>query len=161
MRLRGSTPCPSGSWADDCSGGADQDPGRHHPIAHPAPGGPAHYRYGGIWHSHWVVLAPDSGCGEGALKVVDIPEGERPRLPAAWPSAPILIDSPGWQPLLGGETVEVRVPFADISVIEQASFDGVTAGLRINASAHAPLLCVVNVFDVVSGDLSLPGKTDK
>ena len=62
---------------------------------------------------------------------------------------------------MGGETVEVRVPFADISVIEQASFDGVTAGLRINASAHAPLLCVVNVFDVVSGDLSLPGKTDK
>ncbi len=116
---------------------------------------------GGLWHSHWVVLAPDSGCGEGALKVVDIPEGERPRLPATWPGAPILIDSPGWQPLLGGETVEVRVPFADISVVEQAGFDGVTAGLRINASAHAPLLCVVNVFDVASGDLSLPGKTNK
>ncbi len=38
------------------------------------------------------------------------------------------------------------------------AFDGVTAGLRVNADLHAPLLCVVNVFDVASGDLSLPGR---
>lgn len=38
------------------------------------------------------------------------------------------------------------------------AFDGVTSGLRVNESAHAPLLCVVDVFDVASGDLSLPGK---
>jgi hypothetical protein len=47
--------------------------------------------------------------------------------------------------------LEVRVP----------RFDGVAAGLRVIASAHAPLLCVVDVFKVASGDLSLPGKVDQ
>jgi hypothetical protein len=58
------------------------------------------------------------------------------------------------------ETVEVRVPFADIGALEAATFDGVTAGLRVNADVHAPLLCVADVFDVASGDLSLPGKAN-
>lgn len=112
---------------------------------------------GNVWHSHWVVLGPDDACGAGALKVIDIPEGAKPRLPKTWPGLPLLIDSPGWQPLFDRETVEVRVPFDDIAVVEAAQFDGVTAGLRVNANVHAPLLCVVDVFDVASGDLSLPG----
>lgn len=116
---------------------------------------------GDLWHSHWVVLTPDDSCGPGNLKVKDIPEGTKPRLPKTWPGLPILIDSPGWSPVLTGDTVEVRVPFDNIGVVESASFDGVTAGLRVNESVHAPLLCVVDVFDVASGDLSLPGKTNK
>jgi hypothetical protein len=36
-----------------------------------------------------------------------------------------------------------------------------TGGLRVHAQVHAPLLCVVNVFDVASGDLSLPGKVNR
>ena len=36
--------------------------------------------------------------------------------------------------------------------------DGVTAALRVNANIHAPLLCVTDVFDIASGDLSLPGR---
>ena len=116
---------------------------------------------GDVWHSHWVVLGPDDQCGAGALKVVDIPEGSQPRLPKTWPGLPLLIDSPGWQPLFYSETVEVSVPFDDISVVEAASYDGVTAGLRVNANLHAPLLCVVDVFDVASGDLSLPGRTNQ
>ena len=58
---------------------------------------------------------------------------------------------------LNAETVEVKVPFDDIGIVTAGGFDGVTAGLRVNASVHAPLLCVVNVFKVASGDLSLPG----
>lgn len=116
---------------------------------------------GDLWHSHWVVLGPDEACGPGALKVIDIPEGTQPRLPKTWPGLPILIDSPGWDPAISGDTVEVRVPFDDIGVVEASSFDGVTAGLRVNESAHSPLLCVVNVFDVASGDLSLPGRVNK
>lgn len=116
---------------------------------------------GDLWHSHWVVLAPDDACGAGNLKVKDIPEGTHPRLPKTWPGLPILIDSPGWSPVISGDTVEVRVPFDDIGVVEAASFDGVTAGLRVNESVHAPLLCVVDVFDVASGDLSLPGRVNK
>ncbi|WP_373488912.1 hypothetical protein [Blastomonas sp.] len=115
---------------------------------------------GDLWHSHWVVLGPDNACGAGALKVIDIPEGTNPRLPKTWPGLPILIDSPGWGPLIGGDTVEVRVPFEEIGIVEAASYDGVTAGLRVNESVHAPLLCVADVFDVASGDLSLPGRVN-
>lgn len=113
---------------------------------------------GDLWHSHWVVLKPTPGCGDGALGVVDIPEGTKPRLPKTWPGLPLLIDSPGWDPVLAGDTVEVRVPFeADIG-LDDMRYDGVAAGLRVNASVHAPLLCVTDVFKIASGDLSLPGR---
>lgn len=116
---------------------------------------------GDVWHSHWVVLQPDNACGPGALKVVDIPAGTKPRLPKTWPGLPILIDSPGWSPSFRGDTVEARVPFDDIGVIESGAFDGVTAALRVNASVHSPLLCVANLFKVASGKLTLPGKPNK
>ena len=48
----------------------------------------------------------------------------------------------------------------DASVIAGASYDGVTSALKVNANIHAPLLCVTDVFDVASGDLSLPGKVE-
>ncbi|MFC7301695.1 hypothetical protein [Cognatiluteimonas weifangensis] len=116
---------------------------------------------GDVWHSHWVVLQPDPACGQDALKVVDIAEGAKPRLPKTWPGLPILIDSPGWAPRIAGHSVEVRVPFDDVAAIGSAGFDGVTAALRVNASVHNPLLCVVDVFKVASGDLSLPGRVDR
>lgn len=113
---------------------------------------------GADWHTHWVVLAPDEACGPGALKVKDIPDGSKPRLPKTWPGVPLLIDSPGYAPQFAHKQVSVRVPFDNLDVLTDAAFDGVTAGLRINASAHSPLLCVDKVFDVGSGDLSFPGK---
>lgn len=113
---------------------------------------------GNLWHSHWVVLKPNDHCGKGNLGVVDIAEGEKPRLPKTWPGLPILLDSPGWSPTFTEDYVEVKVPFEDISQVKLAKFDGVTAGLQVNQSVHAPLLCVVDVFDVASGDLSLPGR---
>jgi hypothetical protein len=115
---------------------------------------------GDVWHSHWVVLHPDDACGKGALKVVDIAPGSTPKLPKTWPGLPILIDSPGWQPLFKGRWLQVSVPFDDIGVVKTAKFDGVTAALRINASVHSPLLCVANVFKIASGDLSLPGSVN-
>lgn len=115
---------------------------------------------GADWHSHWVVLVPDEACGKGALKVKDIPEGTQPKLPKTWPGVPIHIDSPGYPPTFSADTVNIRVPFNDVSLLAGVAFDGVTAGLQVNASAHQPLLCVVNVFDVASGDLSLPGKVE-
>ncbi|WP_348693002.1 hypothetical protein [Duganella fentianensis] len=116
---------------------------------------------GAVWHTHWVVLQPDEACGKGALKIVDIPEGSKPRLPKTWPGLPILIDSPGYSPVFKGATLEVRVPFEDIGVLTPAGFDGVTAALRVNASVHNPLVCVVDVFKVASGNLSLPGKVNQ
>lgn len=116
---------------------------------------------GNIWHSHWVVLQANEQCGKGALGVVDIPEGSLPKLPNTWPGLPILLDSPGWDPTFNGETLEVKVAFDHSVDIQDTSYDGVTAGLRVNQSIHAPLLCVVDVMDIASGDLSLPGKVNK
>ncbi|MBU3030611.1 hypothetical protein [Paracoccus marinaquae] len=113
---------------------------------------------GALWHSHWVVLGPDDACGPGALKVIDIPEGATPPLPLTWPGLPILIDSPGWSPVFEGPKLSVKVPFADIGAVGQARFDAVTSALQVNANVHAPLLCVTDVFDIASGDLSLPGQ---
>ncbi|GLQ29984.1 hypothetical protein [Litoribrevibacter albus] len=116
---------------------------------------------GNVWHSHWVVLQPNEACGQGALGVVDIPEDVQPRLPNTWPGLPILIDSPDLSPEFNDDTVEVKVNFDKIQDVKLANFDGVTSGLRVNQSAHSPLLCVVDVFDVASGDLSLPGKVNQ
>jgi len=110
-----------------------------------------------VWHSHWVVLTEDKACA-GGLKVKDIPENEKPRLPLTWPGVPLLIDSPDFPPAFTNDTVEVSIPLAKLGAISTASFDGVTAGLQVNASIHAPLLCVAKVFKVASGNLSLPGK---
>ena len=115
---------------------------------------------GRLWHSHWVVLTPTEGCGEGALGVRDIPEGTSPAMPATWPGLPIFIDSPGYTPLFDGPEIRVTVPFVDPDVVAGAAYDGVTSALRVNANIHAPLLCVTDIFDIASGDLSLPGKID-
>lgn len=109
------------------------------------------------WHPHWVVLADDKSCG-GGLKVRDIPKDAHPKLPETWPGAPILIDSPDYQTTVSADKVDVKVPLDKIGALKSASFDGVTAGLRINADLASPLLCVANVFKVTSGNLSLPGK---
>lgn len=109
------------------------------------------------WHSHWVVLAEDKACG-GGLKVHDIPKDAKPKVPDTWPGVPLLIDSPDYKTDLQGGAVEVIVPLDKIGALATASFDGVTAGLRIDANLHAPLLCVANVFKIASGNLSFPGK---
>lgn len=110
-----------------------------------------------LWHSHWVVLTPTEDCGDGALGVRDIPKGTTPAMPATWPGLPIFIDSPGYTPLLDGPEISVTVPFAYPDAVSGAAYDGVTAALRVNANIHAPLLCVTDVFDIASGNLSLPG----
>ena len=109
------------------------------------------------WHSHWVVLVEDKVCG-GGLKVRDIPKDAMPKLPETWPGVPLLIDSPDYPPVFSGDAVEVRIPLAKLGAIRGASYDGVTAGLKVNANLHVPLLCVANVFKVASGNLSLPGR---
>lgn len=111
-----------------------------------------------VWHPHWVVLTPDDECGKGALKVRDIPKGTNPKVPPTWPNVPLLIDSPSFPTTLKGNVVEVKVPAASIGAVAGVKFDGVTSALKVNANLHAPLLCISNVFDVASGDLSLPGR---
>ncbi|WP_299615995.1 hypothetical protein [uncultured Tateyamaria sp.] len=115
---------------------------------------------GARWHSHWVVLTQIEACGEGALGVRDIPEGETPAMPATWPGLPIFIDSPGFTPVFNGPEIILSVGFSDASALDGAAYDGVTSALRVNANVHAPLLCVEDIFDIASGDLSLPGRVE-
>ncbi|MGX7705569.1 hypothetical protein [Methylobacterium sp. Gmos1] len=110
-----------------------------------------------VWHPHWVVLAKDSVCG-GGLKVVDIPQGAKPKVPPTWPKVPLLIDSPDYPTTFRGDAVQVEIPVSLITGIKGANFDGVTSGLKVNGNLHAPLLCVSDVFKVASSNLSLPGK---
>lgn len=114
---------------------------------------------GSTWHSHWVVLTPNESCPSDALGVRNIKDGETPKMPATWPGVPIFLDSPAYTPVFDGPEIAINVTFADaeISSAIAASYDGVTSALRVNADLHAPLLCVEDVFDVASGDLSLPG----
>ncbi len=112
---------------------------------------------GDLWHAHWVVLTPDEACGPGALKVRDIPTGTTPRMPATWPELPIFIDSPGYDLDIAGSQIRVEVPLKELGFPAAFRYDGVTSALRVNASVHSPLLCIVDVFDVASGKLTLPG----
>jgi hypothetical protein len=112
---------------------------------------------GARWHSHWVVLVGDEACGEGGLKVRDIPEDETPVVPETWPQLPILIDSPNYALELTGNEIVVTVPHDAVGNPTTFNYDGVTAGLRVNGDLHNPFLCVSGVSDIASGDLSLPG----
>ncbi|GAA4966296.1 hypothetical protein [Actinoplanes utahensis] len=112
---------------------------------------------GGLWHSHWVVLVPDTTRPDGALKVRDIAPGEKPRLPKTWPGAPLYLDSPSYPTRLTGQTVRIEVPSTTMGFPDSFRFDGVTAALKVDADLHDPLLRVENVFDIASGELSLPG----
>jgi hypothetical protein len=107
---------------------------------------------GKSWHSHWVVLAEDAACGAG-LKVRDVAPGQD-ALPPTAPGLPIALDSPGMSPRLGGASVTLTVP---VRATAEVKFDAVTAALQVNPESKAPLLCVVHVHDIASGDLSLPG----
>ncbi|MBA5761167.1 hypothetical protein H2O73_02335 [Vibrio sp. 404] len=112
---------------------------------------------GALWHSHWVVLTEDEQCPAG-LKVRDIPEGTTAKVPKTWPELPIYIDSPAYTPKFTSKELRVEVPKSDIGLNDAFNFDALTAVLKVNESIHAPLLCVTGVYDIASGDLSLPGK---
>lgn len=112
---------------------------------------------GTVWHAHWVALAPSTECGPSGLAFRDIPEGQPPRMPATWPGLPLFIDSPTEKPVLDGSGIRITI---DMEGAAGATCDGVTTALRVNADMHAPLLCVTEVFDIASGDLSMPGRID-
>jgi hypothetical protein len=108
---------------------------------------------GAGWHSHWVVLGKDAACGAG-LKVLDVSPGVD-ALPPTAPGLPIALDSPGMTPLISGATVRLTVPATGAADV---AFDAVTAELQVNSTGSAPLLCVVGVHKIASGDLSFPGR---
>ena len=115
-----------------------------------------------VFHSHWVVLVSDERIA-GGLSVRQFTEGdETVVLPPTNPGMPIYIDSPGYQVNLRRHRLQVLVPAYRLSHQTNFSFDAVTAYLQVNTSdINRPMLGVYKVYEVLSGDLSLPYKVRK
>jgi len=112
---------------------------------------------GVIWHPHWVVLHPDERV-EGGLSVKQFdPETEDVQLPPTNPGMPMYMDSPGYPVITRGQTIRVVVPAYRVQHQKSFHFDAVTAYMQVNTSRKdLPMLGVYSVYDVQSGDLSLP-----
>ena len=111
---------------------------------------------GVIFHTHWVVLVPDARV-PGGLKVREIAKGDDSAvLPPTNPGMPMYMDSPGFSVVLSDDRLKVLVPAARVSNKTDFRFDAVTAYMQVAQSGDRPLLGVYKVYDVLSGDLSLP-----
>ena len=111
---------------------------------------------GVVFHSHWVVLVPDSRV-PGGLKVRQIAEGDDGAvLPPTNPGMPMYLDSPGFSVVLADDTLKVLVPAARVSGKTSFRFDAVAAYMQVAQTGDRPLLGVYQVYSVLSGDLSLP-----
>ncbi|MEK9501234.1 hypothetical protein [Gaopeijia maritima] len=108
-----------------------------------------------IFHTHWVVLTPDERVA-GGLSVKET-GGAEGQLPPTNPGMPLYLDSPGFSVVLDDSTLRVLVPLARVSGRRDFNFDAVTAYMEVNTSDEGrPLLGVYHVYEVLSGDLSLP-----
>src|SRR5690606_41568896 len=78
-------------------------------------------------------------------------------LPPTNPGLPMYMDSPGHAVVLRGNALRVLVPATRVNNRLDFNFDAVTAYMEVNTSDDArPMLGVYEVYDVLSGDLSLP-----
>ncbi len=114
---------------------------------------------GVIYHTHWVVLVPDQRVA-GGLSVKQFTKGDQSvRLPPTNPGMTIYLDSPGFQVNKRGQRLQVLVPAVRVRHATDFSFDAVTAYLQVNTGdPNRPMLGVYKVYDILSGDLSLPYK---
>lgn len=113
---------------------------------------------GHTWHAHWVVLGEDNRV-PGGLSTIEFDHGEEVTLPPTNPGMPIYLDSPGFGISTDGDTIRVGVPAYRIAADRSFRFDAVTAYMEVNTSdENRPMLGVYKVYDVASGDLSLPFK---
>lgn len=112
---------------------------------------------GVIWHTHWVVLAPDNRV-PGGLSVREFPQGDTSVvLPPTNPGMAMYIDSPGFAVVTEQNVLRVLVPTQRVNHVADFNFDAVTAYMQVNTSnTDRPMLGVYKVYSVGSGDLSLP-----
>ena len=110
---------------------------------------------GRIYHTHWVVLVPDDRVAGGlSVKETNAVDTD---LPATAPGMPMYLDSPGFSVHLDGHRMRIVVPLDRVSGQHDFNYDAVTAYMEVNQSdAKRPLLGVYKVYDVLSGDLTLP-----
>ncbi len=115
----------------------------------------ANYTNDGIvWHPHWVLLENNASVPGGlAVKATT----GTSVLPPTNPGMPMYMDSPGFPVVTSGHTISCMVPLYRIHYRDQFNYDGVTAYMQVNTSNMSlPMLGVYSVYDVASGNLSLP-----
>lgn len=112
---------------------------------------------GRVWHAHWVVLVNDDRVAGGlSVRSYDATD-ETAILPPTSPGMPIYLDSPGFQVVQQDNQLSVVIPLNRINNRREFNFDGVTVFMRVNTSDNSlPMLGVYEVYDIASGDLSLP-----
>lgn len=120
--------------------------------------GDANYGNDGVvYHPHWVVLAPDDRVAGGLSVVAAAKERLAEILPPTNPGMPMYMDSPGYPVVLGSKDLKVVVPGYRIRGASDFKFDAVSCYMEVNASdGERPMLGVYAVYQVLSGDLSLP-----
>ncbi len=112
---------------------------------------------GVVWHAHWVVLTSDERV-PGGLSVLQFEKGDPGAvLPPTNPGMPMYMDSPGFNVLTRANEIKVVIPVFRINNKTSFQFDGVTAYMEVNTEIpDYPMLGVYTVYDVASGDLSMP-----
>ena len=112
---------------------------------------------GALWHTHWVLVAPDDRVPGGLAVKAVAPTQESIFLPPTNPGLPLYLDSPGFPVQRDGDTLRVVVPASRVGGDARFNFDAVSAYLQVNASDPTrPMLGVYDVYGILSGDLSLP-----
>lgn len=128
--------------------------------------GDGNYGNDGVrWHPHWVVLVEDKRVA-GGLSVKEFRKADAVVLPPTNPGMPMYMDSPGFAVTTRANTIRVLVPASRLRLGPDGPtfrFDAVTCYMRVSAPSggHAdghdlPMLGVYEVFDVLSGKLTLP-----
>ncbi len=113
---------------------------------------------GAIFHSHWVVLVNDDRV-TGGLSVKALDKNKSGiRTPGTFPDMPIYLDSPGFAIVKKEKKLKVLVPAQRIQYKTNFLFDAVSAYMEVSEDSQMPMLGVYKVYDVLSGDLSLPYK---
>lgn len=112
---------------------------------------------GAVYHTHWVALREDDRV-EGGFSVVELSEDQiKNSLPPTNPGMHMYMDSPGFSVVFKNQTLKVLVPAQRVHYKTDFSFDAVTAYMQVNQSdKNLPHLGVYEVYNVLSGDLSLP-----
>ncbi|MEM8765407.1 MAG: hypothetical protein AAGD88_16420 [Bacteroidota bacterium] len=112
---------------------------------------------GVIWHPHWVILTADKRVA-GGLSVKQFKKADKTVvLPPTNPGMPMYMDSPGYPVTTKLNKIRVVVPNYRMNHRADFNYDAVTAFMRVNTSnGDLPMLGVYEVYNVASGDLSLP-----
>ncbi len=111
---------------------------------------------GGTWHAHWVVLVEDDRAA-GGYAVREIEGDPAGVLPPTAPGMGVYLDSPGFQVRETDDQLQIVVPMERVDTTGSFAYDALTAYLEVGeGDAGEPALGVYQVYDVLSGDLSLP-----